>query len=149
MGGLAGALPGGISDPGFEDLLVRIEGSPLHPGNRVEVFFNGPDAFASMLEAVAAAHGEVLMETYILCDDATGRRFVEALSAAARRGVTVRVLADGFGSHALRPAFWDSSPGPESRPASITRWASRCEGCRSVITGRSWWSTGAWPSRAG
>jgi cardiolipin synthase len=70
------------------------------------VFFDGPSAFASMCDAIAAAEREVLLEAYILKDDATGRTFVEALAAAARRGVAVRVLADAFGSSDTRAEFW-------------------------------------------
>jgi cardiolipin synthase len=106
VGLLSGALPGGIEDPGFEALLSRIDESPFHPGNRVEVFFRGEDAFVSMLAAVGAASSEILLESYILRDDATGRRFQQSLAAAARRGVAVRVLADALGSFGTRSAFW-------------------------------------------
>lgn len=103
---LAAALPGGLDDPGFAPLLSRIEQSPIHAGNRVRVFFEGRDAFAAMLEDLGAAVSEILLETYILRDDETGRRFQEALAAAAARGVRVRVLADAFGSMHTRRAFW-------------------------------------------
>ncbi len=83
-----------------------IDDSPFHRGNRVEVFFGGDAAFESMLEAVAGAAAEILLESYILRDDATGRRFQEALVAVARRGVTVRVLADALGSFGTRTAYW-------------------------------------------
>jgi cardiolipin synthase len=99
-------MTGGIGDPGFEDLMSKIDASPFHAGNRVEVFFRGEDAFASMLDALAGASSEVLLESYILRDDATGGRFREALVAAAARGVTVRVLADALGSLGTRSAFW-------------------------------------------
>lgn len=103
---LAGRLPGGLDDPGFLDLLSRIEESPLHPGNRVRVFFRGQDAFGAMLGDIERAASEILLETYILRDDETGRRFQEALVSAARRGVRVRVLADAFGSMHLGARFW-------------------------------------------
>ena len=103
---LAEALPRGVRDPEFEVLLRRIDAAPLHRGNAVTVFFDGPTAFASMCDAIAAARREVLLEAYILKDDATGRSFVEALAAAARRGVAVRVLADAFGSSDTRAEFW-------------------------------------------
>ncbi|HEY2797766.1 MAG TPA: phospholipase D-like domain-containing protein [Thermoanaerobaculia bacterium] len=105
---LAEALPQGIHDPGFPELLERIDTGAFHPGNRVEVFFSGADAFASMLAAVAEAREEVLLESYIFKHDATGQQFADALSRAADRGVSVRVLADGFGSWATRRAFWDA-----------------------------------------
>ena len=99
-------LPGGIHDPGFPELLEGLETGPFHLGNRVEVFFRGGDAFASMLAAVASAENEVLLEAYIFKHDAIGRQFAEALALAASRGVAVRVLADGFGSWATRGSFW-------------------------------------------
>ena len=103
---LAEALPAGVDDPGFEPLLARIDEGPFHAGNRVEVFFAGLRAFDSMLAAVGAATSEVLLESYILKDDATGKRFQAALIAAAARGVTVRVLADALGSFSTRSEFW-------------------------------------------
>lgn len=103
---LAAALPGGLADPGFESLLGRIEQSPVHRGNAVRVFFQGAEAFAAMLADVAAARSEILLESYILRDDATGREFQRALAAAAARGVTVRVLADAFGSLTTSGEFW-------------------------------------------
>jgi len=103
---LAEALAQGARDPEFEVLLRRIDASPIYGGNAVTVFFDGPPAFASMCAAIAGAEREVLLEAYILKDDATGRAFVEALAAAVQRGVTVRVLADAFGSSDTRSEFW-------------------------------------------
>lgn len=108
---LASALPGGLEDPGFLELLSRIEQSPIHGRNRVRVFFRGQDAFAAMLEDLGAASSEILLETYILRDDETGKRFQEALAAAAARGVHARVLADAFGSIHLSHRFWEAFAG--------------------------------------
>ena len=47
---------------------------------------------------------EILLETYILRDDATGLEMRNALRCA---GVAVRVLADGFGSSNTQTAFWN------------------------------------------
>lgn len=107
VGRLAAALPGGVADPGFEKLLERIDEEPFHAGNRVEVFFRGQDAFASMLADVDAARTEVLLEAYIFKDDEVGRTFAGRLIEAVRRGVTVRVLADAFGSLDTRRSFWE------------------------------------------
>ncbi|MGE5412751.1 MAG: phospholipase D-like domain-containing protein [Syntrophomonadaceae bacterium] len=111
VGLLAAALPEGLDDPGFTALLSRIEQSPIHAGNRVRVFFRGQDAFAAMLEDLSAATSEILLETYILRDDDTGKRFQEALAAAAARGVRVRVLADAFGSMHMSRRFWRAFAG--------------------------------------
>jgi cardiolipin synthase len=106
VGDLARALVDGLRDPGFETLISRIDASPLHSGNRVDVFFRGPDAFASMLSAVNGAATEVLLEAYIWKDDQTGLAFQSALIGAARRGVRVRVLADALGSFGTKRVFW-------------------------------------------
>jgi len=103
---LAAALPEGLSDPGFETLMRRIDGAPFLGGNRVDVFFNGRDAFTAMRESGEAAEQEVLLESYIFKDDSTGRQFLEQMKAAAKRGLKVRVLADAMGSSATRAEFW-------------------------------------------
>ncbi|HVR96357.1 MAG TPA: phospholipase D-like domain-containing protein [Thermoanaerobaculia bacterium] len=107
VGLLAGTLARGVLDPGFEPLLKRIDdNAPVLGGNEVEVYFRGEDAFPVMCEAIAAAEREVLLEFFVFRDDKTGRQFLEALAAAAARGVTVRVLADALGSHKTGSDFW-------------------------------------------
>ncbi|MEP6994281.1 MAG: phospholipase D-like domain-containing protein [Acidobacteriota bacterium] len=108
VGSLAKSLPEGIHDPGFLSLLEKIESGPFHSGNHVEVFSRGDAAFAAMLGCVKEGRTEVLLESYILKDDATGQLFADELIRAAARGVAVRVLADGFGSMATRRAFWSN-----------------------------------------
>jgi cardiolipin synthase len=103
---LASALPEGLRDPGFAVLLRRIDQSPFFEGNRVKVFFSGPETFDAMKAAIDSAREEVLVESYIFKDDQTGRSFRDALARAVGRGVTVRVLADAFGSVATRRDFW-------------------------------------------
>ncbi len=67
-------------------------------GNRVELLCGGAEFFPALIVAIESAKKEVYLETYIYNDDDTGRRVTEALAAAARRRVTVRVSVDGFGS---------------------------------------------------
>lgn len=107
VGRLAAALPLGIEDPGFEVLMRRIDGAPFFGGNRVELFFNGLDAFRAMREATQAAQREILLESYIFKDDTTGRQVLEIVKAASARGLEVRVLADALGSHSTRREFWE------------------------------------------
>lgn len=70
-------------------------------GNRVDLLRSGDEYFPALEAAIGAARREVHLETYIFDDDPTGRRIAEALAAAARRGVAVRVLVDGFGAENL------------------------------------------------
>jgi cardiolipin synthase len=103
---LAEALPLGVRDAGFEGLVGHIDTGPIHQGNQVQLFFRGEDAFASVCQAIEGATEEILLETYILRDDATGRKLLRLLGGAAARGVKVRVLADAFGSWTTKRAFW-------------------------------------------
>jgi cardiolipin synthase len=106
VGRRAESLPDGLRDRGFAELLHRIDEGPVLPGNRVRAYFRGPEAFSAMCREIAGAKSEILLESYILKDDATGRGFLEALAEASSRGVSVRVLADFFGSMATRRGFW-------------------------------------------
>ncbi len=77
------------------------------PGNAITLLETGSEYFPALIAAIDAAQLEIHLETYIFEDDATGRAVAGALCRAAQRGVTVQVLADGFGSPgfaaALRP----------------------------------------------
>ena len=68
------------------------------PGDRVSLLVGGAQAFPRMLAAIATARGTVELQVYLLRRDRIGERFIAALSAAAARGVRVRVTLDGWGS---------------------------------------------------
>jgi cardiolipin synthase len=106
VGRLAEALPLGVRDAGLERLVGRIDTGPFHRGNQVQLFFRGEEAFASVVQAIESAEEEILLETYILRDDATGRKLLGLLGSAAARGVRVRVLADAYGSWTTKGSFW-------------------------------------------
>lgn len=65
---------------------------------QLEVFTEGDELYAAMLEAVQRAEKSISLETYILADDEAGRPILEALANRARDGLRVRVIADAFGS---------------------------------------------------
>jgi cardiolipin synthase len=75
-----------------------IAGRPATPGNAFDLLQNGDEAYPRMLAAIAGAGRSIALATYILRDDAAGGPFIDALIAASRRGVAVRVLLDGIGS---------------------------------------------------
>jgi len=96
------AAAGAPAEMGHGDpRILRIAGSvtdlPFLSGNRVVPLVNGDAAFPAMLQAIAAAKTSIALSTYIFDSDPTGQTFVAALSAAAARGVTVRVLVDEVG----------------------------------------------------
>jgi cardiolipin synthase len=74
-------------------------------GNAVDLLCGGSEFFPALIAAIEAAEHEVYLETYIYHDDDTGRRVTDVLTAAAKRGVQVRVSVDGFGSQNLAPAI--------------------------------------------
>jgi len=67
-------------------------------GNSLQLLHSGGEYFPALIAAIDAAAYEVHLETYIFADDRTGRLVAGAMAAAARRGVAVRVLVDGFGA---------------------------------------------------
>jgi cardiolipin synthase len=66
----------------------------------------GREIFPGMLAAMDAAQKSIQLETYTFSDGQLGRRFLEALLAAVRRGVRVRVLVDAAGSWFLPDHFF-------------------------------------------
>ncbi len=70
----------------------------LSSGNRVTLLEAGAAYFPTLVAAIDAAKADVGLETYIFEGDETGSQVVQALARAAKRGVAVRVLVDGFGS---------------------------------------------------
>ncbi len=70
-----------------------------HPAaHSVRLLDGGAEAYPRMLAAIGSARQAVHLEVYQYDLDATGDRFADALAAAARRGVRVRVVVDGVGS---------------------------------------------------
>lgn len=76
---------------------------PLTDGNAVRLLDSGDAAYPAMLAAIRAAERSIALQSYIFDDDAVGREFAEALVAAHRRGVAVRVLIDAVGARYSRP----------------------------------------------
>lgn len=70
----------------------------IRNGNLIELLRNGEQYFPALEREIDAAKSEIYLETYIFSLDETGDRIRQALLRAASRGVTVRLLVDGFGS---------------------------------------------------
>jgi cardiolipin synthase len=85
----------------------RLAGIPFLRGNAVELLVNGDATFKSIFEGIDAAREYVLVEYYIVHDDAIGRELKAHLIASAKAGVRVRFLYDEIGSHDLPGAYLD------------------------------------------
>jgi len=77
-------------------------------GHRLTLLTEGPDRRRALLELIESAKTSLRLIFYIYADDASGRRINDALIAAARRGVTVALIVDGFGSDDADQAFFDT-----------------------------------------
>lgn len=104
------------------------------PGNRVDLLRDGREAFPAMLDAIEGARRSIHLEMYIFADDGAGRRFAEALAAAAMRGVEVAVLYDSLGSWRTHPWIFDWMRAHEVRVL----------GYRPLLPWRRGWG---WPRR--
>lgn len=79
-------------------VVRKISKRPLTVGNKIAPLINGDEAFPAMLEAIESAKKTISLCTYIFDNDATGKKFVEALERAMKRGVEARVLIDAAGT---------------------------------------------------
>lgn len=77
--------------------IGTIDERPLVDGNAAYVLQNGDEAYPAMLAAIEEAKHSILLESYIFELQGPGLKFVEALAAAAKRGVEVKVLVDAAG----------------------------------------------------
>ena len=89
------------------DVGDQVTGAPMTCGNALEPLLGGDAAYGAMLAAIDGAQRSVAMASYIFRDDEAGGKFADALIAAARRGVTVRVLLDSVGAgYLFTPILW-------------------------------------------
>ncbi len=89
--------PSAVEDDAFRRSLDAF-GNAMVGGNRVEILNNGDAIFSAMTETIRNAKVTVDLESYIFKNDKAGEIVAEALMAAARRGVEVRVMVDATGS---------------------------------------------------
>lgn len=99
-------------------------------GNTLTLLHSGLEYFRALEAAMAAAKSEIFLETYIYASDSTATRITTALVGAARRGVFVQVLVDGFGARNMAPALRDALReagaqlqvyGPDISPLTLRR----------------------------
>ena len=74
-------------------------------GNRLELIESGQERFGMLLSLIAAAQSSIRMLMYMFNPDRDGDAVRNALTDAARRGVEVKLMIDGFGS-AATPKFF-------------------------------------------
>ena len=94
--------PVAAEDARFADYIASLVGAPVEPGDRYAVLRNGKEVFPPMLDAIKASKHRISFESFIYEDGVVGDQFTAALVAAARRGVTVRIVLDAMGGELSR-----------------------------------------------
>ena len=90
-------LPGSADDG-----WVTPDPVTLSDGTVLQLYKDG-ESLRAWLDAIRGAKRRVLLEMYIIRDDATGRAFVDALVDRAKAGVPVFVIYDSQGTGAGNP----------------------------------------------
>src|SRR5512133_894352 len=70
-------------------------------GHSIELLRSGENFFSACIKAIDKANHYIHFQTYIVDDDATGKRIVNALIRASKRGVRVYFLLDAYGGNSF------------------------------------------------
>ena len=109
--------PVAATDPRFADYVASLVGAPVEPGGEYVVLRNGDEVFPPMLDAIRTAQRRISFESFIYEDGVAGDPFTIELAAAARRGVTVRIVLDAVGGE-----LSDESAGKLRQAGVEIRW---------------------------
>ena len=113
-------------------------------GNRLELIETGQERFRLLLDLIAGAKRSIKMLMYMFNPDRDGDAVRNALTDAARRGVEVKLLIDGFGSAATPDFFADlAEAGGHDCVFTFLR-TSRLAG---LSASTRWYSPSAWEKR--
>ena len=82
-------------------LVSRINQLPVSSAAELRILRDAAEFYPALEARIREAQNHVHFESYVWEDDETGARFLQALIAAAQRGVIVRLLLDGVGSHGV------------------------------------------------
>jgi cardiolipin synthase C len=98
--------------------LVQASTPPQQaPQSGFRLLADGADALATRLTLIDAARSSLDLQYFLISDDASGDQLLDALQAAAERGVRVRLLLDDLyaGAHEARLAALDRHAHAEVR----------------------------------
>jgi len=97
------------TDVGAADVLGRwrklLNTLPATHGNQIDLLVDGDATFDAIFTAIDSARDYLLVQFFIVHDDALGMKFQERLMEQARAGVKIYFLYDEVGCHSL-PRKW-------------------------------------------
>ncbi len=87
-------------------VVESVTESPLTKGNKVTLLADGPATYAAMFKAIQNAGDHINLESYIIEDDETGRKFADLLLQKQAEGVQVNLIYDSVGSMNTPASFF-------------------------------------------
>jgi cardiolipin synthase len=87
-------------------VVESVTESPLTKGNKVTLLADGQATYAAMFKALQSAKNHINLESYIIEDDKTGRKFADLLLKKQLKGVQVNIIYDSVGSIKTPDAFF-------------------------------------------
>ena len=103
-------LPLKVKPKGRNDLAYALEslsGMFFTRDNTVQLLVNGHECFDAIFDAIAEAKEYILVQFFIIRDDALGRKLQQALIDKSLDGVRCTLLYDGVGSFSLPSSYVD------------------------------------------
>ncbi|MDD2424922.1 MAG: cardiolipin synthase [Bacteroidales bacterium] len=90
-------------------VMLNLKGNRSIVGlnSEVELYFSGREALESMYESISDAKKHIHLQSYIIEDDHTGKRFRDLLIKKALDGIEVRIIYDDVGCWGLSKGFTD------------------------------------------
>ena len=95
------------TDSLFTRTVELYTGTPLHPGNRVQVLENGNGTYPLLWRDLRTCRRSVTVQMYFAKPGAVADTMATVLGECARRGVRVLLLLDGFGAQGLQRRWAD------------------------------------------
>ncbi len=89
---------GEIGSVAMQQRVAELTGAPVRSDNRVTLLVDGVRSLPKRLEMINGATESICLQTLVFKDDTSGMAIAEALIAAKRRGVDVRVIVDSIGN---------------------------------------------------
>ena len=87
-------------------VVESVTESPLTKGNKVTLLADGQATYAAMFKAIQNAKDHINLESYIIEDDETGRKFADLLLQKQAEGVQVNLIYDSVGSMNTPASFF-------------------------------------------
>lgn len=100
--------------------IENIYGSCFVEDNSIKLLYKGSASFSSIFKALEAAQEFICLQFYIFRNDDTGTEIARLIKKKAKKGISVYLLYDHFGSIGTPESFWK-----ELRASGINVRASR------------------------